>query len=183
MDRERRGIYLVVGLVTAVGLVLSCVAGALAGGVAGFLTGQRQARIAGRTLDSALQELQGQYEWQMPWWEDLPSPGEGSEELEPSPGLDRFPSGLQGALIVDVVSGTPAEEAGLIVGDIILSVDSVPVDSDHRLPDVITLFRPGDQVTITFWRAREERSIQIRLAAHPENEEQAYLGVFFQSLP
>lgn len=183
MKEERKRIYIVVGLVVAVGLVLSCLFGALAGGVAGFLTGQRQARLAERTLDSALEELQSPDEWQMPWWEDLPIPEESPEGIEPLPDLDKLPADLQGALIVQVVAGTPAEEAGLAAGDVILTVDSVPVDRNHRLPDLISQYRPGDQVTITYWRENEEESVQVSLGAHPEDRDQPYLGVFFQSLP
>jgi hypothetical protein len=177
MEEERKRIYTIVAVVAAVGLVLSCVAGALAGGLTGFLIGQRQARVvAERTLGGALEELR-QFAMPMP----MPEPDQGG--VIPMPPFEGFPSGVQGAMVLDVVSGTPAAEAGLAEGDLIAGVDNVPVDQNHQLAEVIGQYQPGDRVTLHFWRAGQEQSVQVTLTANPDGSGRAYLGVYFQMFP
>jgi serine protease Do len=87
---------------------------------------------------------------------------------------------MEGALVLDVVEGTPAEAAGLRAGDIIVGVDQTPIDANHPLPDVMGMYEPGDRVTIRAWREGAESRLRIRLGEHPEAPGQAYLGVVFE---
>jgi membrane-associated protease RseP (regulator of RpoE activity) len=171
METEKK-MYTIVVVVALVGLVFSCVAGALAGGVAGFFVGQRQGRIAAeRALSGGLGV--------MPRVEEVPGSGQGQEPV-PFPGPRAVPSSVEGALVVNVVSDTPADQAGLQVGDVIVAVDRTPVNGNHPLPDVIGQYQPGDRVTIHFWRGDGEQSVTVKLAAHPDDASKAYLGVYFE---
>ena len=171
MEEERQRIYTVIAIVALVAVILSCAAGALAGGVAGYLTGQRQGEIAAeRALGQRGDVIPGFPEMPIP----LPEPG---DELPPSEGL---PSGRVGAVILQVLPGMPAEEAGLRAGDIITAVDQVPVDRNHPLPDVISQYEPGDRVTVTFWREGRQDSLVVRLTENPDAPDRAYLGVRYQ---
>jgi Do/DeqQ family serine protease len=54
----------------------------------------------------------------------------------------------QGALVSQVVDGSPAEKAGIHTGDVITSVNGLPVKSNGELRNAIGLTRVGDQVQI-----------------------------------
>jgi S1-C subfamily serine protease len=55
-----------------------------------------------------------------------------------------------GATVVDVVPGSPAEDAGLAAGDVIIAVDGTAVTSAAALGDLIAARHPGDTVRITW---------------------------------
>jgi len=87
-----------------------------------------------------------------------------------------------GARIIEVVPDSPAEDAGLEVGDLIISVDGQALDGEHSLTDLIADYAPGDSVTLEVQSSGEEpREVNVRLGEHPEETGVAYLGV--QYLP
>ena len=53
-----------------------------------------------------------------------------------------------GALVSQVVEGSPAEKAGIRTGDVITSVNGQPVKSNSELRNTIGLRRVGDKVDI-----------------------------------
>ena len=54
----------------------------------------------------------------------------------------------QGAVIVDLVAGGPAEDAGIVVGDVIVRFDGKDVTDADQLGELIREHAPGDQVTV-----------------------------------
>src|ERR1700739_2145037 len=58
----------------------------------------------------------------------------------------------QGALVSQVVDGSPAEKAGIHTGDVITSVNGQPVKSNSELRNSIGLMRVGDKVEIGLLR-------------------------------
>ena len=69
----------------------------------------------------------------------------------------------EGALIEEVYADTPAEEAGLQVGDVVTAVDGDPVDARRTLSERLSAYDEGDQVTLTVVRAGEELSLGVTL--------------------
>jgi serine protease Do/serine protease DegQ len=57
-----------------------------------------------------------------------------------------------GALVSQVVEGSPADRAGIRTGDVITSVNSQPVKSNSELRNTIGLLRVGDKVEIGLLR-------------------------------
>src|SRR6201993_2918195 len=57
-----------------------------------------------------------------------------------------------GALVSQVVDGSPAEHAGIHTGDVITSVNGQPVKSNSELRNTIGLLRVGDKVEIGLLR-------------------------------
>jgi S1-C subfamily serine protease len=57
-------------------------------------------------------------------------------------------SSNSGALIADVLSGSPAAQAGLVAGDTIVSVNGRSVASPDTLTTLVGTYRPGERVTI-----------------------------------
>jgi 2-alkenal reductase len=68
-----------------------------------------------------------------------------------------------GVLVESVVPGSAAERAGLQALDVILQVESYTVDMGNPLINVLTNFKPGDNITIKLKRggARQEVSVTL----------------------
>jgi Do/DeqQ family serine protease len=58
----------------------------------------------------------------------------------------------QGALVSQVVDGSPAEKAGIHTGDVITAINGQPVKSNGELRNAIGLMRVGDKVEIGLLR-------------------------------
>ncbi len=69
----------------------------------------------------------------------------------------------QGALIVEVQPGTPAEKANLKSGDIITKIDDTEVKDNRHLQLVITRLMPGTEVKITYVRNDQTATITAKL--------------------
>ncbi len=69
---------------------------------------------------------------------------------------------------VAVLPGSPAEKAGLKAGDVILSVDGMPLNDDHDFAQIIRQHKVGDAVTLTVLSGKTERDVRIVLQAAPE---------------
>jgi len=92
--------------------------------------------------------------------------------------------GTAGAIVTEVVPDSPAENAGLAAGDVILAVGSERMDAGAELADVISAYEPGDSVVLEVEGADgEPRTVEVVLGEHPEDESRAYLGVRYSSRP
>ena len=71
----------------------------------------------------------------------------------------------EGALIENVLSGTPAAANGLSAGDVITTLDGAVVSSPTALTELILQKHPGDSVRVT-WRtpAGEQQAATVTLA-------------------
>jgi S1-C subfamily serine protease len=90
-----------------------------------------------------------------------------------------------GALVVDVLPDSPADQAGLRTGDVIVAIDEQQLDEEYDLVEIITAHEPGDMVTLQVRRRGEEtRDVTVDLGEHPGEEGKAHLGVRYRpSLP
>jgi S1-C subfamily serine protease len=75
----------------------------------------------------------------------------------------------QGQSAPAIVSGSPAEAAGLQAGDIITAVDGKVVDSTHPLDLVISGFTPDKTVTLDVSRNGQPTTISLTLGTRPAN--------------
>lgn len=69
----------------------------------------------------------------------------------------------EGALVVDVVEGSPAEKAGLKQGDIITKVNGRPVADPSTLRNEVMLLKPNTQVNLTINRNGKMISLPVVL--------------------
>jgi serine protease Do len=74
-----------------------------------------------------------------------------------------------GVYITDVVSGSPASQAGLRQGDIITSVGGVKLDETHSYINTLFTFKPGDKVTVEFVRNGKSTSVEVTLGTAKAN--------------
>jgi serine protease Do/serine protease DegQ len=79
----------------------------------------------------------------------------------------------QGALVSQILDGSAAQQAGLEVGDIIISVNGKPVDSAAELRNAIGLQRAGDEVRLVVIREGRERKIKATLGGQTQDEQVA----------
>ncbi len=71
----------------------------------------------------------------------------------------------EGLRIVDVVAGSPAAAAGLLPGDVLLSVGDQPVSSAHSLQRLMFADAIGKDLLLTVWRANALVDVIVRPAA------------------
>ena len=72
-----------------------------------------------------------------------------------------------GAVIVEVVPGTAADEAGLERGDVIVEIDGQDVTSAANVGTIVRGKEPGDKVEITFYRGDEQQTVTATLGSRP----------------
>jgi len=77
----------------------------------------------------------------------------------------------EGVLVAAVVEGSPADEAGLRAGDVIVSVDGVPVGSTDELQTEIMYRRVGEEVEIGIVRDGQSLTLPVTLGERPGEEE------------
>ena len=70
-----------------------------------------------------------------------------------------------GAEIVDVPSGTPAQRAGLQEGDIVVAVEDKPVADGIELIVAIRSHQPGETIAMTVLRDGDRRTLEVKLDA------------------
>jgi serine protease Do len=75
------------------------------------------------------------------------------------------PDGRERALLItSVTAGSPADAAGLIVGDLLLEFDGRPTESPDDLLDLLTGSRVGQQAAVRTLRGGAVRDVQITIA-------------------
>ena len=74
-----------------------------------------------------------------------------------------------GALIVEVVSGSPADEAGLKPDDVIIEFGDEEIRDADQLRAAIRNRVPDDTVTITYVRGSDTDSTEVTLAKRPSS--------------
>lgn len=73
-----------------------------------------------------------------------------------------------GALIADVVSGGPADRAGLAAGDVITSIAGEQVSTTDDLSNAMTDLRPGQTVSVGFTTPSGDQStVTVQLGSGP----------------
>lgn len=68
-----------------------------------------------------------------------------------------------GAYVASVSAGGPAEKAGIRIGDIITKVNSIDVNNSLELTHELFKYKPGENVTITYFRNGASKEVQVTL--------------------
>jgi len=82
-----------------------------------------------------------------------------TEELAESFGLKE----TKGALVAEVVTGSPAEKAGIRRGDIILTFDGREVDAINDLPRLVAATAVGQKVKLTVFRSGKTEELTAEI--------------------
>jgi S1-C subfamily serine protease len=100
----------------------------------------------------------------------LPLPDEPTRPAPPSTWLGIASNSTSGGLaVMDVAPGSPAAQAELQKGDILIAVNRQAVSSPEGLSQILNRSRPGDWVEITYERNGRVRMDQLQLVRPPGN--------------
>ncbi|MBW1886822.1 MAG: Do family serine endopeptidase [Deltaproteobacteria bacterium] len=77
------------------------------------------------------------------------------------------PKETTGALVNDVVHGSPAAKAGLKRGDIILSLEEIPISSPQDYRESLEEFIPTDRLRLMIFRKGKELNVSVQPAVFP----------------
>ena len=77
-----------------------------------------------------------------------------------------------GAVILSVVSGSPADKAGLVEGDVIVDIDGTAITSSDDLQKVVQGDKAGQSVTITYYVGDSKRTTKATLGTQAEAQQQ-----------
>jgi hypothetical protein len=96
-------------------------------------------------------------------------------------------AGLRPVVVTEVVSESPAEEAGVAVQDVIIAADGEGLHEEHDLSAMVRAHEPGDELVLAIIRAGDGLEVlQIEITLGQDTDEQgqavAYLGVFYRNL-
>ncbi len=72
-----------------------------------------------------------------------------------------------GALVAEVVSGSPADKAGLMGGDVVVEFGGVEIATNDDLVAAIQSRDPGDTVHIAYWRENARMDTEATLVQRP----------------
>lgn len=158
--RNRTALWIVLAVIAA--LLFACIAAALAG-VIGYAVGQRTvARSAGPVVEQRVERVPRQ-------------------DVVPAPEMPMMASGW--ALVVEVTEDSPADRAGLRVGDFVVNVEGESLRDEVTLSDLIGRYEPGDEVEMVVWRDGRERHITVTLGSNPNDDAAPWLGITYRQVP
>jgi len=92
--------------------------------------------------------------------------GQLNEDMAEALGLDE----PKGALVNQVTQDSPADDAGVQDGDVILSVNGKNINDSSELVNVVANYPPGEKVRVTIWRDGKEKELRIKLGERPAAE-------------
>ena len=75
--------------------------------------------------------------------------------------VTRVPADL--AIVTEVADKSPAAEAGIKTGDVIVEFNGKPVPKSHEFPAVIADIAPGQKVSIKLLREKKEQTVTVRI--------------------
>lgn len=77
----------------------------------------------------------------------------------------------KGVLITSIDKNSPAEEAGIELGDIILQIENSPITNDQDVFDVFygSDLKVGDSIEIILWREKKEIKVNMELTSIRNN--------------
>lgn len=68
-----------------------------------------------------------------------------------------------GVLVVEVAQNSPAESAGIKIGDVIVEIDARPVLTGANVQELVSMHRPGEEMLVTVIREGVRSDIIVKL--------------------
>jgi S1-C subfamily serine protease len=94
----------------------------------------------------------------------------GVSGLPLSPELSARTGAEAGAYVEQVEPGTPAAEADIRSGDVIVALDGRPIDSMAALQEAIRAAEVGEEVAVTYRRGSSDTTVEVTLGEREEGD-------------
>ena len=75
----------------------------------------------------------------------------------------------KGALVAEVEKGSPADKAGIKVGDVVVRVAGAPTEDSREVQRAVLDQKVGDKIDITVWRNGKQTDVAVRTAEMPHD--------------
>ena len=79
---------------------------------------------------------------------------------------------IRGALITEVFRGTPADKAGIKLGDILIAVEGSPIIDSSSMLNLVAALNPGKQATFKVVRSQQETDVKVVVGRRPLQQRQ-----------
>ncbi|MCX7702761.1 MAG: PDZ domain-containing protein, partial [Planctomycetota bacterium] len=73
-----------------------------------------------------------------------------------------------GCQIQQIVQGSPADKAGLKVGDVIIEAEGKKIDGPQAMLDLLATKKPGDKLKLKLLRDGKEMELEMELGRRPQ---------------
>jgi serine protease Do len=90
-------------------------------------------------------------------------------QTAPSMGLTRAAGEM--AVVTEVAENSPAAEAGIKAGDLIVDLNGKPVPKSHELPSLIADTPPGQKVTLKIIHENKEQTLTVKIGELPDDND------------
>ena len=94
--------------------------------------------------------------------------GAGVQELTPELAESFKLGDTKGVLITEVIRNSPAEQAGIKTGDILIAIDNKAIDDSSIMLDTVASLPPGQIVPIKLMRNGATISVQVKIGKRPK---------------
>lgn len=136
-------------------------AGELVGMVSGALSRIAPLAIPSATIDRVATQLLAEGRIRRAWLgvsvQPVPLPATLSEAAG---------SLTHGLVVLSAEAGTPAARAGILVGDILLSIGGAPLDEPMDLRNRLSAHSPGESTRFVLLRGGERKELDVELGEH-----------------
>lgn len=75
-----------------------------------------------------------------------------------------------GAVVADVTKGSPADQAGIKRGDVIIEFNGKPLMTGSELPRLVAATKPGTKVKLKIVRDKKEREVSVEVGTMKDTE-------------
>jgi serine protease Do len=72
-------------------------------------------------------------------------------------------------VVTTVERGSPADKAGIKVGDVILQYNGKSIDDPNELPRLVAKTKPGERATVALWRNGKREQTAVTVGEFPDD--------------
>jgi S1-C subfamily serine protease len=77
-----------------------------------------------------------------------------------------------GAVVLTVISGSPADKAGIQQGDVIVDIGGTAIDSSEKLQSVVQNDKAGQVVSVTYYVGNEKHTTSVTLGNQAQAQQE-----------
>jgi serine protease DegQ len=87
--------------------------------------------------------------------------------------VDAFKLGdVKGVLITEIIRNSPAEQAGIKTGDVLMAIDDKPIEEWNAMLEIVANLPPGKIVVAQLMRNGNPLNINVKIGKRPKPKAQ-----------